>query len=207
MDKLSQGRKMDMLSGPLAGKLIAFALPLAASSILQQLFNAVDVAVVGHFAANQAQATAAVGCNGPVINLIVNLFVGLSVGANVVVSAFIGHQEKDNARRAVHSAMTIALISGILLLFIGLVVSRPLLELIGTPEDVLGDAVVYHVVGNFHSEGHLGAVEKLHGLRPDLKIAVINTVHYDPAAESAADAASAHADGGEYLALETAHGA
>lgn len=143
MDKLSQGRKMDMLSGPLAGKLIAFALPLAASSILQQLFNAVDVAVVGHFAANQAQATAAVGCNGPVINLIVNLFVGLSVGANVVVSAFIGHQEKDNARRAVHSAMTIALISGILLLFIGLVVSRPLLELIGTPEDVLGDAVVY----------------------------------------------------------------
>ena len=70
-----------------------------------------------------------------------------------------------------------------------------------------GDAVVYHVVGNFHSEGHLGAVEKLHGLRPDLKIAVINTVHYDPAAESAADAASAHADGGEYLALETAHGA
>lgn len=137
MDKLSQGRKVDMLSGPLAGKLIAFALPLAASSILQQLFNAVDVAVVGHFAANQAQATAAVGCNGPVINLIVNLFVGLSVGANVVVSAFIGHQEKDNARRAVHSAMTIALISGILLLFIGLVVSRPLLELIGTPEDVL----------------------------------------------------------------------
>ena len=70
-----------------------------------------------------------------------------------------------------------------------------------------GDAVVYHVVGNFHSEGHLGAVEKLHGLRPDLKIAVINAVHYDPAAESAADAASAHADGGEYLALETAHGA
>ena len=73
--------------------------------------------------------------------------------------------------------------------------------------DVHGDAVVYHVVGNFHSEGHLGAVEKLHGLRPDLKIAVINAVHYDPAAESAADAASAHADGGEYLALETAHGA
>ena len=73
--------------------------------------------------------------------------------------------------------------------------------------DTHGDAVVYHVVGNFHSEGHLGAVEKLHGLRPDLKIAVINAVHYDPAAESAADAASDHADGGEYLALETAHGA
>ena len=73
--------------------------------------------------------------------------------------------------------------------------------------DTHGDAVVYHVVGNFHSEGHLGAVEKLHGLRPDLKIAVINAVHYDPAAESAADAASAHGGDGEYLALETAHGA
>lgn len=69
------------------------------------------------------------------------------------------------------------------------------------------DAVVYHVVGNFHSEGHLGAVEKLHGLRPDVKIAVINAVHYDPDAESETDAARAHADGGEYLALETAHGA
>ena len=70
-----------------------------------------------------------------------------------------------------------------------------------------GDAIVYHVVGNFHSEGHLGVVEKLHGLRPDLKIAVINAVHFDPAAESAADAASAHGGDGEYLALETAHGA
>lgn len=73
--------------------------------------------------------------------------------------------------------------------------------------DTHGAAVVYHVVGNFHSEGHLGVVEKLHGLRPDLKIAVINAVHFDPAAESAADAASAHGGDGEYLALETAHGA
>ena len=84
----SEARKMDMLNGSLADKLLLFAIPLAASSILQQLFNAVDVAVVGHFATNPAEATAAVGCNGPVINLIINLFVGISVGANVVVSNF-----------------------------------------------------------------------------------------------------------------------
>lgn len=68
------------------------------------------------------------------------------------------------------------------------------------------DAVVYHVVGNFHSEGHLGVVEKLHGLRPNIRIAVIDAVHYNPAAETISDAARADADGGEYLALETAHG-
>ena len=80
-------KKMDMLSGSIADKILFFALPLAASSILQQLFNSADVAVVGHFASEPAAATAAVGCNGPVINLIINLFVGVSVGANVVVSA------------------------------------------------------------------------------------------------------------------------
>ena len=143
MSDLSKVRKMDMLNGPIALKLIAFALPLAASSILQQLFNAVDVAVVGHFALNQAEATAAVGCNGPVINLIVNLFVGVSVGANVVVSGYIGNQNKEGANRAVHTAMSIALISGIALLFIGLLVSRPILELMGTPPEVLPDAVEY----------------------------------------------------------------
>ena len=143
MSDLSKVRKMDMLNGPIALKLIAFALPLAASSILQQLFNAVDVAVVGHFALNQAEATAAVGCNGPVINLIVNLFVGVSVGANVVVSGYIGNQNKEGANRAVHTAMSIALISGIALLFIGLLVSRPILELMDTPPEVLPDAVEY----------------------------------------------------------------
>ena len=69
------------------------------------------------------------------------------------------------------------------------------------------DAVVYHVVGNFHSKGHLGLVEKIHGLRPDVTVAVIDAVHYDPSQENAGDAAKANADGGEYLALETAHGA
>ena len=111
-------RTMDMLNGPLLGKILIFALPLALSSILQQLFNSVDVAVVGHFAADSAAATAAVGCNGPVINLIINLFVGVSVGANVVISSYIGEGSPEKANRAVHSAMTVALISGIFLLFL-----------------------------------------------------------------------------------------
>lgn len=140
-EKLS--RKVDMLNGPVLSRIIIFALPIAASSILQQLFNSVDVAVVGHFAANKAQATAAVGCNSSVINLIVNLFVGISVGANVVVSNYIGQKDSRRAGSAVHTAMTVAIISGFFLLFIGLAVSRPLLELMGTPEDVLPYAVDY----------------------------------------------------------------
>lgn len=134
---------MDMLNGPLLGKLLVFALPLALSSILQQLFNSVDVAVVGHFAEDPAAATAAVGCNGPVINLIINLFVGISVGANVVISNYIGEGSPEKASRAVHSAISIALLSGIFLLFLGLAISKPLLELMNTPENVLPYAVQY----------------------------------------------------------------
>lgn len=85
-------KRTDMLHGSLLDRLLLFALPLAVSSILQQLFNSVDVAVVGHFASNQAQA--AVGCNGPVINLIINLFVGISVGANVVIASYIGQRKR-----------------------------------------------------------------------------------------------------------------
>ncbi len=136
-------RKMDMLSGSIADKILFFAIPLAASSILQQLFNAVDVAVVGHFASDPAEATAAVGCNGPVINLIINLFVGISVGANVVVSKYIGSGDKENANRAVHTAMTLAVISGIFLLVFGLLISRPVLVAMNTPENVLPYALLY----------------------------------------------------------------
>ena len=83
-------KQIDMLNGSIWDKLLLFALPLAASSILQQLFNAADVAVVGNFAGGEALA--AVGANGSVINLLVNLFVGLSIGTNVVVASFIGQR-------------------------------------------------------------------------------------------------------------------
>ena len=135
--------RMDMLNGSLADKILCFAVPLAASSILQQLFNAVDIAVVGHFAQDPAAATAAVGCNSSMINLIINLFVGRSVGANVVISNHIGSQNKEEAGRAVHSAMAIAGLSGVFLVFVGLIVSRPMLELMNTPDAVIGYATEY----------------------------------------------------------------
>ena len=143
MGSRSLSGKMDMLSGTLLDKILIFALPLAASSILQQLFNSVDVAVVGNFAQDEAAATAAVGCNGPVINMIINLFVGISVGANVVISGYLGGHNDEKASRAVHSAMTIALLSGVFLLFVGVIVTKPLLTLMNTPENVIGYAVQY----------------------------------------------------------------
>ena len=130
-----------MLHGPLLGRILLFALPLAASSILQQLFNSADVAVAGRFAGYQAQA--AVGVNGPVINLLINLFVGLSVGGNVVIANFIGQRRDHEIHTAVHTVVTLALISGFFLLAVGQVAARPMLELMGTPEDTLELAVVY----------------------------------------------------------------
>ena len=130
-----------MLNGPLAGPIILFALPLALSSMLQQLFNAADTAVVGRFASSQAMA--AVGSNSSVINLVVALFVGLSVGTNVVIATLIGRGRKEEIPTAVHTAVVVALISGVLLLFVGIGIARPMLTLMNTPEDVLDLAVLY----------------------------------------------------------------
>ena len=133
--------QIDMLHGPLLGKILLFALPLAASSILQQLFNSADVAVAGRFAGYQAQA--AVGVNSPVINLLINLFVGLSVGGNVVIANFIGQRKDKEIQDAVHTVITLALISGAFLLCLGQVAARPILTVMGTPEDVLDLSVLY----------------------------------------------------------------
>lgn len=137
----TQTVKMDMLHGPLLGKIILFALPLAAGSILQQLFNAVDVAVIGRFSSNQALA--AVGSNAPVITLILNLFVGISVGTNVVIANLIGQGRRERISDAVHTAITVAGISGIFLLFLGQIIAKPLLLMMSTPEDVIDLAVLY----------------------------------------------------------------
>lgn len=132
---------MDMTKGSLWDKILIFALPLAACSILQQLFNSADVAVVGRFAGSEALA--AVGGNGSVISLLINLFVGLSVGANVVISSYIGKKNGQKVREAVHTVFVLALISGVILIFLGGLVAKPLLTLMGTPEEVLNLAVLY----------------------------------------------------------------
>ena len=135
------GKKVDMLNGPLLMKIIVFAVPLAASSMLQQLFNSVDVAVVGRFASSKALA--AVGSNAPVISLLINLFMGISMGANVVISNHLGQKDDEGVRRSVSTVALLSIICGLLLMVIGVAVSRPILELIDTPADVLDLAVLY----------------------------------------------------------------
>ena len=133
--------EVDMTHGPLAGKILMFALPLALSSMLQQLFNAADLAVVGRF--TNAQAMAAVGSNSSVISLLVSLFVGLSVGANVVIGNLLGAERRDRISDAVHTIIAVSLISGAFLLVTGLIVAQPILRLMGAPEEVIRLASVY----------------------------------------------------------------
>ena len=134
-------QKIDMLEGPLLGKIILFALPLMITSTLQQLFSATDVAIVGRFAGDQALA--AVGSNGPVINLIINLLIGLSMGANVVIANYIGQGRKDRVRDTVHTAVLISMIGGVVFGILGIIVSRPILEAMESPDDVIDLATLY----------------------------------------------------------------
>ena len=139
--KKGQGYQIDMVHGPLAGKLLVFAIPLMLSSILQLLFNAADVIVVGRWSGKEALA--AVGSNTSLINLMVNLFVGFSVGTNVVVARDLGAGREEDVRDSVHTSIALSLISGVALMGLGLLLSRQMLELMGSPEDVIGLAAVY----------------------------------------------------------------
>ena len=133
--------EMDMCNGPLFGKILLFAVPLMLSGILQLLFNAADIVVVGRFAGSQALA--AVGSTSSLINLLINVFVGLSVGANVLVARYYGGQKDKDVSETVHTAITTSIISGLFLVILGVAAARPLLELMGTPEDVLDQSVLY----------------------------------------------------------------
>lgn len=142
MEKRPETRKqVDMLHGPLAGKILMFAIPLIASGILQQSFNAVDVAVIGHY--SSSLAIAAVGSNGPVISILVNLFLGIAVGANVVIATYIGQRYLDAVKRSVSTVMIVALLSGAVLLALGTTLARPILEAMSAPPDVLELATEY----------------------------------------------------------------
>ncbi len=135
------GTKIDMLNGGLFRKLIVFAIPLIASGMLQQSFNSVDVAVVGRW--STSQALAAVGSNGMVISLIVNLFLGISVGANVVIAHYIGRKDEQGVRNAVNTVTVLAIASGLILAVLGFSISRPILEAMSTPDDVIDLATTY----------------------------------------------------------------
>lgn len=130
-----------MLHGPLLGKIVMFALPYAATGILQQLFNSVNVFVVGRF--DSSHAMAAVGATTFLINLIINLFLGVSVGANAVIANNIGRRDPQAVHRAVSTTAALSLIGGAILLVVGLLVATPLLRLLGTPADVIHDSALY----------------------------------------------------------------
>lgn len=132
---------VDMLNGSLAGKIFLFALPLALTQILQQLFNSADLAVVGRFAS--AEAMAAVGSNASVINLIVSLFTGLSVGANVLIATLIGKGEQNKINEAVHTIITVSLLCGIVLIFFGIWSAPGLLKMMDAPKNVMDLALIY----------------------------------------------------------------
>lgn len=133
--------EIDMTDGPLLGKIFRFAIPMMASGILQLLFNAADMVVVGRFA--DSNALAAVGATGALINLIVNLFMGFAVGANVLVSKYYGAGDNKSLSETVHTAITTSVLFGCILIFIGVALARPMLELMATPPEVLDQAVVY----------------------------------------------------------------
>lgn len=130
-----------MLHGPLLGKIVMFALPYAATGILQQLFNSINVFVVGRF--DSSHAMAAVGATTFLINLIINLFLGVSVGANAVIANNIGRRDPQAVHRAVSTTAALSLIGGAILLVVGLLVATPLLCLLGTPADVIHDSALY----------------------------------------------------------------
>ena len=135
------GRKEALTEGTIVDKVLLFALPLMLTSMLQQLFNATDVAVVGRFASKEAMA--AVGSNAPIVSLLVNFFVGISVGANVLIARNIGAKNIQKAKSAVGTAMAAALASGVIVAVIGNVIAVPLINLLGVPPEVRDYSVTY----------------------------------------------------------------
>ena len=133
--------EIDMCNGSIIDKLVSFALPLMLSGILQLMFNAVDIIVVGRFSGSEALA--AVGSTTALINVFTNLFIGISLGANVLAARFFAAGRREEMSETVHTSITLALISGIFMAFVGLVFSKGALELMGTPEDVIGLSTLY----------------------------------------------------------------
>ena len=133
--------RMDMINGSLGDKIIKYAIPLAVTGILQQLFNAADLAVVGQFSGKEAMA--AVGSNAPVIGLLVNLFVGISLGSNVIIAKSIGQRDNENISKAVHTSVIVALLGGLFITVLGEFLAPEVIKLLDVPDDVYQLAVKY----------------------------------------------------------------
>lgn len=138
---LKKSYEMDMCNGPLLGKILVFSIPVMLSGILQLLFNAADIIVVGQYAGNTALA--AVGATSSLINLLTNVFIGLSIGSNVMIARYYGAQNIKATSETLHTSILLSFISGLILAFIGFFLTRPLLIIMGTPDDVLDLATLY----------------------------------------------------------------
>ena len=130
-----------MIHGPLFSGIVMYTIPIILTSVLQLLFNAADLVIVGRFCGSVS--VAAVGATGAITNLIVNLFIGLSVGTGVTVAHALGSREDEAVHRAVHTAMPTALISGVILTGVGITLSKPLLQMMDTPDSVLPLSTIY----------------------------------------------------------------
>ena len=130
-----------MCNGTIMDKLISFSIPLMLSGILQLMFNAVDIVVVGRFSGSQALA--AVGSTTALINVFTNLFIGISLGANVLAARYYAAGKAKEMSETVHTAIALALVSGVVMAVIGVVFARGALEIMGTPEDVIGKSTLY----------------------------------------------------------------
>ena len=144
MEKRKRSLAIDMLNGSMWDKILLYALPVAATGILGQLFNASDVAIVGNFAsADRVAAVAAVGANGPVIGLVLNLFRGIALGANVVIANAIGRGDRETVSRAVHTSVVASVLGGFIVMLIGQLLARPVLMMLNVPDDVFPLAMTY----------------------------------------------------------------
>ena len=139
--KTPRSYEIDMVHGPLAGKILLFALPLMLSSILQLLFNAADIIVVGQFAS--PNSVAAVGSTSSIINLIISVFMGLGVGVNVSVAHYHAIRQDKETEETVHTAAFIGFAGGFILLVFGVLITRPVLIAMGSPEDVIHLATMH----------------------------------------------------------------
>lgn len=137
----SRNRNIDMCSGPLLNKILIFSLPIMAMYILQLMFNTADMVVVGRFSGSKALA--AVGATGSLINLIITLFMGLSVGTTVVVAQDFGADHPDSVSRSVHTSIAISIMGGLIVMVLGIVLCKPLLVLMGTPKNIIDLSVLY----------------------------------------------------------------
>ncbi len=136
--------KMDMLHGPIWNKIIQYAIPVAATGILEQLFNASDLAIVGNFTGDaKTVAVAAVGANSPIVGLLLNFFIGIALGANVIIATAIGKMDDETVHKAVHTSIILSLIGGLMVTILGELFIDNLLQMLNVPSDVFPYPLLY----------------------------------------------------------------